>query len=119
MDFLAINNTELDKAELLSYLTIADSTKVSATYLDTYAWIKFLKKEYSIAKEIIDFALEIEGESNAEMLHHAGDIYFMCGDSDKALYFWNKALAIIPDDKLLQKKVKYKIITLLYKKIVL
>ena len=106
--FLAINNTELDKAELLSSLTIADSTKISATYLDTYAWIKFLKKEYSIAKEIIDFALEIEGESNAEMLHHAGDIYFMCGDSDKALYFWNKALAIIPDDKLLQKKVKYK-----------
>ena len=106
--FLAVNNTDLDKAEQMSYITVMDSATVNATYLDTYAWIKFLKKEYSIAKEIIDFALEIEGESNAEMLHHAGDIYFMCGDSDKALYFWNKALAIIPDDKLLQKKVKYK-----------
>ena len=111
--FLAINNTDLDKAEYMSYLTVMDSATVNATYLDTYAWIKFLKIEYLEARNIIDYTLEIGGDSSAEILHHAGDIYFMCGDPDKALDFWNKALAIMPDDKLLQKKVKYK--TFFYK----
>ena len=111
--FLAVNNTDLDKAEQMSYITVMDSATVNATYLDTYAWIKFLKIEYLEARNIIDYTLEIGGDSSAEILHHAGDIYFMCGDPDKALEFWNKALAIMPDDKLLQKKVKYK--TFFYK----
>jgi tetratricopeptide (TPR) repeat protein len=110
--YLSEGSDNLEKAEDMSYRTVIDSPE-NPTYLDTYAWIKFLKIEYLEARNIIDYTLEIGGDSSAEILHHAGDIYFMCGDPDKALEFWNKALAIMPDDKLLQKKVKYK--TFFYK----
>lgn len=52
-----------------------------------------------------------EGDDNglsSEILSHAGDIFFMTGDADQALVFWQKALALKPDDELLQRKVKHK-----------
>jgi tetratricopeptide (TPR) repeat protein len=45
---------------------------------------------------------------SADILAHAGDIYFMCGEPDKALDFWKEALALKPDDDLLARKVKHK-----------
>ena len=42
------------------------------------------------------------------MYHHAGDIYFMTGDYQIAVDFWEKALKLEPDNSLLKKKVKYK-----------
>ncbi len=44
----------------------------------------------------------------AEVLEHAGDIYFMYGDPDKAVEFWTRALNFAPDNELLQRKVKNK-----------
>ena len=50
--------------------------------------------------------MEFEEDPSAEIYHHAGDIYFLNGLPDEAVQFWKKALALEPDNKLLQKKVK-------------
>ena len=46
--------------------------------------------------------------SSAEIFHHAGDIYFMAGEPEQALDFWEKALKLDPDNELLKKKVNHK-----------
>lgn len=112
--YLACENIELEKA--LKYINYAlsleleeDDGKNSATTLDTYAWVLFKNKDYEKALEAIDAVLDLEKENpSAEILHHAGDIYFMNGMPDEALDFWESALEEDPDDELLQRKVKHK-----------
>ncbi|MDE6287322.1 MAG: hypothetical protein K2M00_00885, partial [Muribaculaceae bacterium] len=45
---------------------------------------------------------------SAEMLDHAGDIYFMTGEPEKAVQFWIRALDLNPGDEKIARKVKYK-----------
>lgn len=106
--FMAEQGVDLDKAEKMSAICVRQQPD-NDTALDTYAWIFFKKKEYNNAKDFIDRALELEGdEPQADVLHHAGDIYYMNGDHKGAVEFWERALELEPDNKLLQKKVKNK-----------
>lgn len=105
--FLACEGRDLERAEKMSQLTLEDDPH-NPTSLDTYAWVKFKKKEYALAKEYIDEAMYYLEEPSAEVLHHAGDIYFMMGEPDKALEFWEDALELEPENELLQRKVKHK-----------
>ena len=105
--YLAVNNRDLDKAERMSARTVLEEPE-NVNSLDTYAWIFFKKKKYDLAQQQIDKALEIITEPSAELYHHAGDIYFMCGDPKKAVEFWEKALELDPNNELLIKKVKHK-----------
>ena len=115
--FNATEGTELGAAQL--YASIATTAEPdNITYLDTYAWVYFKKKDYANAKEIIDKAFKAgEGdesngreaiEPSAEIYDHAGDIYFMNGEPKEAVEFWKKALELDPDNALIQKKVKHK-----------
>ncbi len=158
---MAQNDTLLDRA--LSYARYAVlSDMENPTYLDTYAWVYFKKRDYPQAKKYIDLTLKysspdsmlvddsiavdsvmppegfvpdsiapdtayigtdgsyaetdtIESEDfdtndklSAEVLSHAGDIYFMSGLPEQALKFWERAALLDPDDKMLARKVKYK-----------
>jgi tetratricopeptide (TPR) repeat protein len=112
--FLACDNRDLDRAEQLSAICVRGNPE-NATYLDTYAWIFFKKGEYAKARQYIDAAMAAYGDDidSDEVLHHAGDIYFMDGKPDEALDFWKRALKISPDNEMLQRKVKHK--TFFYK----
>ena len=104
---LAEQDKNLDKAERMC----ADALKErpdEPTWLDTYAWIMFKKKNYVEAKAYIEKALADEEEESAELYHHAGDILFWNSDIDKALEYWEKALKLEPDNKMLKQKVKNK-----------
>ena len=105
--YLAVNNIDLDKAEKLSARTITEEPE-NDNSLDTYAWILFKKGKYAMARQYIDLAIKYNDSESAELMHHAGDIYFMSGDPIKALEFWEKASKITPDDKLLKKKITHK-----------
>lgn len=48
------------------------------------------------------------GPADTEILSHAGDIYFMCGEPQKAVEYWKAALLTAPDDELLRRKVENK-----------
>lgn len=107
--FLACSGRDLDRALDLA-IKAAQADPESATNLDTYAWVLFKRKDYAKAREIIDvtMAMTLDREASAEILEHAGDIYFMDGEPVKALEFWTKALELDPDNELLKRKVTHK-----------
>ncbi len=138
--FMALLGIDLDKAERYSAAAVAGEQD-NPTYLDTYAWVFFRKKDFSMAKNYIDMTLNLYGmgekpavevapdpDDTAELveevaeevdemldftptsdvLEHAGDIYFMCGEPAKALDFWKQALELEPESEMLQRKVKHK-----------
>lgn len=105
--YLACEGRDLDRAERMA-ATVVKEKPDDATSLDTYAWVFFKKGNYTLAKEYINAALKNIDEPSAEVLHHAGDIYFMAGDPDKAVEFWTEAEALDPDNELLHRKVAHK-----------
>ncbi len=108
---LACSDRDLDRARRLIEGAIANESE-KATYLDTYAWVMFKQGDYAKARELIDRTIEAtkaEGDDpGAEVLEHAGDIYFMAREPDKALDFWKQALELDPDNDLLRRKVSAK-----------
>lgn len=105
--YLSEVNRNLPKAEQMSRKTI-DAEPNNSTFLDTYAWILFMEGKYADAKTYIDRAIANDSTLSDVVLEHAGDIYSMNGDNDKALEYWNKAAAKGEGSATLQKKIKLK-----------
>lgn len=104
--YLAENDQDLDLAERYSAICVRANPE-NDTAIDTYAWIFYKKKDYVKAKEWIDQAVSLEEEKpQSDVLHHAGDIYFMNQQVAKAVDFWEKALKLDPDNKILKKKIR-------------
>lgn len=105
--YLSVERRDLDKAEEMSYKTVkADPT--NATFLDTYAWILFEKGNYAEARIYIDDAMKSDGEKSDVIVEHCGDIYFMTGDVEGALKYWQKALDMGSQSKTLKEKIRKK-----------
>lgn len=92
--FLSIDGRQLDKAERMSRLTI-EAEGDNGTYLDTYAWILYLKHEYAQARIYIEEALRYtpEDAESATTFDHAGDIYFRLNIRSQAIAFGKGYLA--------------------------
>lgn len=105
--YLSLERRDLDRAEEMSYKTIKAEPK-NATYLDTYAWILFEKGRYDEARIYIDDALLSNEEKSAGVVEHAGDIYFMTGDTEKAVELWKKAREMGIRTEELEKKINEK-----------
>lgn len=110
--FLALDNEQLDKAERMSAYTV-ESRPEEATFLDTYAWILFLKGDYEKAREYIDKALQHiadrEEDDNSSLYDHAGDIYYHLGLTAVAVGYWQEALKMNPENAdLIKKKIANK-----------
>lgn len=102
---------EFERAREMSRKSNDLAEEKNPTYLDTYAWILFLDKDFSQAEEVQKKAIEIaekEGDNIAEFYSHYGDILFMNDKPQEALEQWTKALELEPDNISLQKKVKQK-----------
>ena len=92
---LALQGKDLDFAEQLIVLALAQE-KENYAYLDSLAWVKFRKKEYKKAKEIILKALEkAEGPEAPDpvILDHAGDIFLALGEKVRAREYFERSLA--------------------------
>ena len=116
--YLSLKNEQLDKAEEMSYRTIRQEPD-NITYLDTYAWILFMKGDYDHARSYMDKVVNpaktdqellSDEQLQGNIIEHAGDIYALSGDNETALRLWK--LAVQKDDNtgtpLLRKKVKRK-----------
>lgn len=103
--YLSELGQQLDKAEQMSYKTIKAEPK-NATYLDTYAWILYMQERYTEAKVYIDQAMKNDSDSSAVITEHAGDIYYHCGNTVRAVELWQLALLKDPQNKILIRKVK-------------
>ncbi len=106
--YLSVERRDLDKAEEMSYKTVKAEPN-NATYLDTYAWILFEKRNYAEARIYIDNAMKSEGGDKSDVIvEHCGDIYYMTGDVDGALTYWKKALEMGSESKTLKQKIEKK-----------
>ncbi len=98
---------DMDKAEEMSHKTVRKEP-TNSTYLDTYAWILFIKGNYAEAKLYIDDAMRNGGDTSDVIVEHAGDIYYMTGDKDGALTYWKQAQELGSESKTLKKKISRK-----------
>ena len=103
--YLSLRNENLEKAELLSGKAVKENPE-NATYLDTYAWVLFMRKDYQLAKFYMEIALKNGGDKNGVIVEHYGDILFRLGEKDLAIEQWKKALATGESSEFLKEKIK-------------
>lgn len=88
---LTVKNKDLDYAEKLIRIAI-DKEDRNPAYLDSMAWVFFMKKDYKSAITYMEKSLGLDGGSpDAVIADHAGDIYNALGEKDNALKYWKIA----------------------------
>ena len=102
--FLSLCGKDLDKAESMAAKAVYANPN-NATFIDTYAWVFFKKKNYDMALLYIKSAISNADSPSADIYEHYGDILYMTGDHDEAVVQWEKALELEPTKELLQRKV--------------
>ncbi len=102
--FLAIRKVNLEKAEKMSEHLIKNNPE-NATYLDTHAWVLYMRQKYREAKKIIEKAISTT-MANATHFDHYGDILFKLGETDSAVQQWEKAKSMLStSSETLNKKI--------------
>lgn len=103
--YLSLRKEKLDLAKQMSEKLVAIHPD-NATYLDTYAWVLYMLKDYENAKKYLEIA--ILNTNNATILEHYGDVLFQLGQKDKAISQWEKAKQMGEISSILDKKIKDK-----------
>ena len=116
--YLSLKGEQRDKAEEMSYRTIRQEPE-NITYLDTYAWILFMKEDYAHARTYMDKVVNpdksdeellADEQLQGNLIEHAGDIYAHLGEPETALRLWKLAWQKGDDTctPQLRKKIKRK-----------
>jgi len=103
--FLAVEKKNLDKAEKMSAITVKLDPS-NSTYLDTYAWVFFMKGDYTLAKFYLESAMNNGGKENGEILEHYGDVLFKEGKPEEAVEYWKKAVEAGYESDILKRKIE-------------
>ena len=74
--FLSLRKEKLDLAKKMSTKLVSRNPE-NSTFLDTHAWVLYMREEYEEAKVYIEKALEGEDISGT-IIEHYGDILFKC-----------------------------------------
>lgn len=101
--FLSMRKENLDKAEKMS-ATLIKNNPDNPTFLDTHAWVLYLRQKYKDAKRIIERAIST-GKANASHFEHYGDILYQLGEVDNAVKQWEKARGLNAKSETLNKKI--------------
>ena len=80
------------------------TTTDNPAYLDSLAWVLFKLKLPDKALPPMLKAIELNGQPDAIMLDHLGEIYLALGRPAQARDAWRRSLAVEPD-KAIQKKL--------------
>ncbi len=104
--YLSLAELNLDKAEEM-ISTVVQLEPSNPTYLDTYAWVLFVRGKFIEALFIIEQAIDNGGDGMGVVLEHYGDILYKVGNKQEALKYWK--LALDSDDEIstvLPEKIK-------------
>jgi len=102
--YLSLRKANLEKAEKMSAQLIKNNPD-NATYLDTYAWVLFVREKYKDARKVIEKAINT-GLAGSTHFEHYGDILFKLGDVDGAVRQWEKAKNMLTtSNETLNKKI--------------
>ena len=105
--FISVDGGDLSRAEQMRYKTIK-AQPTNSLYLDTYAWVLFQEKRYAEAQIYIEQAVANDSTNSYVQLEHAGDIYIMLGETDKAIDYWRRAIQAGGDAKAIERKIRLK-----------
>ena len=100
---MSLRKEKLDLAKKMSGKLVSISPD-NSTYLDTYAWVLYMRGEYKEAKVYIEKALE-GTDISGTIIEHYGDILFKLGDIDSAVKQWQKAKGMDESSELIDKKI--------------
>ena len=101
--YLALRRENLEKAERMSNQLIKNNPD-NPTYLDTHAWVLYVRGKYKEAKKVMERAI-LSGQANAVHFEHYGDILFKLGDVNGAVEQWEKAKEPDANNEMLNKKI--------------
>jgi tetratricopeptide (TPR) repeat protein len=101
--YLALRKENLEKAEKLSASLIKNNPD-NPTFLDTHAWVLYVRQKYKEAKKVIERAIST-GKANATHFEHYGDILYQLGEVDNAVKQWEKARGLNAKSEILNKKI--------------
>lgn len=101
--YLALRKEKLEKAENMSAKTVK-ANPGNPTFLDTYAWVLYMRGKYKEAKKVMEKAIAT-GNVSAIHYEHYGDILYKLGNIDEAVKQWQKAKGLNPNAELIDKKI--------------
>jgi tetratricopeptide (TPR) repeat protein len=101
--YLALRKENLEKAEKMS-ATLIKNHPDNPAFLDTHAWVLYVRHKYKEAKKVIERAIST-GKANATHFEHYGDILYQLGDVDEAVKQWEKARGLNAKSETLNKKI--------------
>ncbi len=105
--FLSLRGEKLDQARQMA-ARLVEQNPDNPTYLDTFAWVLYMLKDYQQARKYLEKAAK--GSPNGNILEHYGDVLFQLGETEKALQVWQQAKqAGKASDKLDQKIAQKKL----------
>ncbi len=93
---------DLNRAEEMASQAIKSDSD-NASFLDTYAWVLYLKKAYPLARIYMERAIEKAKEPDAIYYQHYADILTALGEYDKALEALRTALEKGGDVKVIEE----------------
>ena len=105
---LSERGLQLERAEKMSKRALEKEPN-NSSYLDTYGWILYKMGKFQDALIYIKKAVELrdaDGGNGSVLNEHLGDIYFKLGDKDKALFYWNEAVRMNPDNQQAKEKIR-------------
>ena len=99
------HGSHLPEAGALIQRAVKDAPKNGA-YLDSLGWYFYKMADYPQAVANLLKAVAVLPAPDAVVYEHLGDAYAATGETAKALEAWNKALALVPDNKTLPEKIR-------------
>lgn len=105
--YLALRGVKLERADLMSKKAVELDPENSSN-IDTRAWVLYKLQRYEEALVWIEKAYDIDGDQNAELMEHYGDILYKLGEKKRALKFWKKARELGDGSNFLERKIKDK-----------
>lgn len=101
--YLALRKENLEKAERMA-LQVIKAQPDNSSFLDTYAWVLYMREKYKDAKKVMERALGLPDVSFTHFEHY-GDILFQLGDVEGAVRQWEKARSLTTQHDQIDKKI--------------
>ena len=85
--------------------SVVERHPTNATYLDTYAWVLYVMKDYKNARTYLEKAIESNNKVSGTIVEHYGDVLYQLGEKEKAVEQWKKAKSMGENSQQIDKKI--------------
>ncbi|AEI47252.1 tetratricopeptide repeat protein [Runella slithyformis] len=102
--FLSLRKAKLERAKEMAAQVVSRNPD-NATYLDTYAWVLYVMKDYKGARTHLEKAIALGKGVSGTIVEHYGDVLYQLGERDKAVEQWKKAKTMGENTSHIDKKI--------------